>query len=49
MWKLKNNTNECVCKTETNKYRKQASGYQRGERGTNEEYRLTDKNVYTEN
>ena len=41
--------NVYVKQKETNKYRKQASGYQRGERGTNEKYRLTDKNVYTEN
>ena len=31
IWNLKNNTNECLCKTETYKNKKQTSGYQRGE------------------
>ena len=33
MWNLKNNTNELICKTETDsRYRKQTYDYQRGRR-----------------
>ena len=30
MWNLKNNTNEYIYKTETDRHRKQTNGYQRG-------------------
>ena len=33
MWNLKNNTNKCIYKTETESHRKQTYGYQRGEGG----------------
>ena len=33
MWNLKNNTNGCICKTETHRPRKQTYDYQRGRRG----------------
>ena len=45
MWNLKNNTNECICKTETDP---QTCGYQRGE-GRGIQIRgmgLTDTNCY---
>ena len=33
MWNLKNNTNGCMCKTETHRPRKHTYDYQRGRRG----------------
>ena len=49
MWNLKNDTNECLCKTETEPHRKQTCGYQRGEgkgEGQIRGMRVTDTNYY---
>ena len=39
IWNLKNNTNECIYKTETNRYREKTSGYQWGEGRREEQFR----------
>ena len=50
MQNLNNNTNRCICKTETHRCRKQTCGYQREEDRKEEQIRgmkLTDTNYYT--
>ena len=52
MWNLKNNTIECIYKTETHRHRKQTCGYQRGKgsgEGQIKGMGLRHTNYYVEN
>ena len=46
-WNLKNNTNECICKTESDSWIKKTCDYQRGKEKERDKLRVWDQQIQT--